>query len=1136
MYVTGNAVTSGLITSSDYNNLYVSGNRFGTWGSNDAFRFSTWKSISGKDSNSISANPQFTSESDLSTNAIVLNGKAKPWSGITEDFESESRHTVTPDIGADEFTPQANDLMVVDLLTPQTGNCGNSATPIGVIIQNNGTASQSNFTVASIVSGAAGANLSQNYPGTLASGVIDTFFFTTTLNTSGGGEYTMTGYVSLSGDTRRNNDTGRAVFRLQAIPQAPQLTDTAVCKRTVVKLTASAPGGEVRWYTSQNSDVPVYTGETFSVTADSTRTYYAESSYAKAYTMGPVNNSIGSGGYTQSRYGIIFNVFEDMTIDSVAIYAGNTGNVAVELVDNKGNILLSDTFPVNQSFTKLYIPLDFKITPGSGYILYLDNIGSTVSLYRNTSGAKYPYRVANVVTITGNTFANGNYYYYFYDWHIRSKSCPSERMPVKVIVSSPPTGATLVKGSRFDGKFNNGTLLSQDVVCTGQTIVYSLTPPAGYNNADYGTTWTISSVTITTPKGLQGKTLTIADPLPIRNGSFTFVPHQSMGDSTLLLSIVLKDLKAGCDSTLTRYIYVSPVPIARVSASKTTVCVNEPVTFTSTSIPGRGVLTYMYHFGDGNRSTQAGPVYAYSAPGTYQAKLVVTNSNGCMDSVTQSIVVTSPPVADFTALTGCGSFSVTFDNNSAGATGYVWNFGDGNTSTDENPVHLYANEGTYQALLTITNASGCTDTSLLTIDVRQQPEADFTAEFVCEGRGTVFSNLTQHGGALAEYRWYFGDGRTSTQKDPTHIYLTDGKYMASLVVETPNGCKDSIARSVTVLETPTAAFTVPGGGCREDTVTFLNTSSTINGSPASYTWDFGDGTVQSNEIHPVHAFMSYGTYKVTLMVINGSGCQSSVTNNVKVLPPAEFSAPDACDGQPMTFFNVTVSEPGDVNSYVWDFDDGDSSTAQNPTHLYAEPGTYDVRLIVTSIAGCTDIVLRRVTVHEIPEPAFFISATENTVTFIPEETTSGTYLWEFGDGDTSTAKSPVHTYATKGDFTATLTFTNANGCTGKSSQTFNVNDVGINEPARPAFSLDVYPNPFHENVTFRYTLEAPSRVSIRLYDMSGKEVAVTDKGMQGTGDHTETIDTRAANLLPGAYLARFMIDDKVVTKRIIKVE
>ncbi|XZF13264.1 PKD domain-containing protein [Chitinophagaceae bacterium MMS25-I14] len=492
-------------------------------------------------------------------------------------------------------------------------------------------------------------------------------------------------------------------------------------------------------------------------------------------------------------------------------------------------------------------------------------------------------------------------------------------------------------------------------------------------------------------------------------------------------------------SSVQHNITVIPTPVVSFVASDSTAsCAPKAVTFTNTSVPGTtGAATYSWDFGDGGFSSAVSPAHTYTTSGVYNVTLVVTNSSGCVASITKPsyINILPNPHANFTSAnaTGCTvPATVTFNNTSTGSTIYQWNFGDGGTSTSASPSHTYNAAGTYTVRLIASNGS-CSDTMTKTAFVNIAPvTAGFTAPGTgCVGQGVAFTNTSS--ASATTYTWSFGDGGTSTAANPAHAYAAGGTYTVKLV--SGNGsCSDSITKTVTINPKPTAQFSANNTvGCTTPlSVTFTNTSS----GATSYTWDFGDGGT-STAAAPTHSYNSLGVFTVRLIATNASGCSDTLTmpnyiNNGTPSSAIGASYSSSCIPASVTFtlFAGSLS----ISSISWTFGDGSpNSTSLNPTHVYLTAGTFIVYATITTTSGCVfNTPAQAVVTNVKPHASFGATPTvicpNSPVQF--QDSSTGTitgYTWLFGDGGTSSQQNPSYSYNTPGTYSVSLVVSN-NGC------------------------------------------------------------------------------------------------------------
>ncbi len=428
--------------------------------------------------------------------------------------------------------------------------------------------------------------------------------------------------------------------------------------------------------------------------------------------------------------------------------------------------------------------------------------------------------------------------------------------------------------------------------------------------------------------------------------------------------LTVNNTSSTCPAIDSVVVNVYPKPTAAFTAPAAQCIFNNSFSFVNTST---GAASYLWYFGDGTSSTATSPTHVYATANAFTVKLVVTSANGCKDSITRIINVYPKPTAAFTAPASQCIFNNNFSfvNNSTGAASNVWYFGDGTTSTVQNPTKTYATANTYTVKLVVTSANGCKDSVSRVINVYPKPTAAFIApapQCISNNNFSFVNNST--GGA--SYVWYFGDGTNSTLQNPTHVYASANTFTVKLVVTSTNGCKDSITRIINVYPKPTAVFTAPAPQC-----IFNNNFSFVNNSTGatSYVWYFGDGT-SSTATSPTHSYATANAFTVKLIVTNSNGCKDSISRTINVYPKptAAFITP-----APQCIFNNNfsfVNNSTGAASYVWYFGDGTNSTLQNPTHVYASANTFAVKLVVTSANGCKDSVSRIINVFPKPTAAF----------------------------------------------------------------------------------------------------------------------------------------------------------------------
>ena len=325
--------------------------------------------------------------------------------------------------------------------------------------------------------------------------------------------------------------------------------------------------------------------------------------------------------------------------------------------------------------------------------------------------------------------------------------------------------------------------------------------------------------------------------------------------------------------------------------------------------------------------------------------------------------------ANFNSDVQSGSYplDVQFTDLSTGdIVSWSWNFGDGDSSTVQNPQHTYSVSGTYTVTLTVTNPYGSdSETKSDYITVYGPPIASYGAT-PKSGQYPLTVQFTDSSSSdPTSWKWHFGDGDSSTVQNPQHIYTASGTYTVTLIAANPYG-SDTETKSdyITVYGPPIASYgATPKSGQYPLTVQFTDSSQS---NPTSWSWDFGDdesSTVQN----PQHIYTESGTYTVTLTVTNPYGSDTETKSDYITVygsPIADFGAAPTSGQYPLTV-QFTDSSQSDPTSWKWHFGDGDSSSVQNPQHIYTESGTYTITLIAANPYGSdTETKSDYITVNE----------------------------------------------------------------------------------------------------------------------------------------------------------------------------
>jgi PKD repeat protein len=415
-------------------------------------------------------------------------------------------------------------------------------------------------------------------------------------------------------------------------------------------------------------------------------------------------------------------------------------------------------------------------------------------------------------------------------------------------------------------------------------------------------------------------------------------------------------------ATATHVAIVVHGPLAATSSVSPTVGdASFAATFSGTPSGGTAPYTFAWSFGDGSTSTSQNPSHTYAAAGTYSAHLTITDAaGGAANATALTITVNPPPTATASAgaLAGDAPAAVTFTGGASSGTApytYSWAFGDGGTSASRNPSHTYTAAGTYDAVLTITDAAG-RNASAPAITMTISPALSATA-LAAPSSGSsplaVTLTATPSGGATPyTYAWALGDGATSALPNLSHSYSA-GTYTAQVTITDANGVTARATSSAIISIGPlvAGANATPAVG-DAPLPTKLAGSATGGKAPLAYSWDFGDGTTGTQQ-SPSHTYSVAGTYTATETISDSSGQVAHATAAITVYPglTVSVSVTPTSGAAPLgVSFAVTVS--GGLPPYTldWDYGDGVAGSGVSATHTYAG-GTFHPKLTLHDYAG-----------------------------------------------------------------------------------------------------------------------------------------------------------------------------------------
>ncbi|MCB0554401.1 MAG: PKD domain-containing protein [Phaeodactylibacter sp.] len=438
-----------------------------------------------------------------------------------------------------------------------------------------------------------------------------------------------------------------------------------------------------------------------------------------------------------------------------------------------------------------------------------------------------------------------------------------------------------------------------------------------------------------------------------------------------------------------------------------------------------GISDWMWDFGDGATASGQQAMHTFPATGQYLICLSTTGNCGPSQYCQQITVDCEPPIPGF--VFGSDGLDISFQDLSIGnPDSWLWDFGDGTTSTEQNPNHGFDTPGNYFVCMAITNDCGNAEVCQFVQAICNNVTTAFN--FQADGLSVQFEDFSSSG--TTQWMWDFGDGSTSMEQSPMHDFPATGTYEVCLSINGICGQGSSCTTVDVSCPPPVSQFlSIPD----ELTVQFQDNSAN---TPASWLWDFGDGST-ANEQGPIHTFALPGTYEVCLTASSPCGVGDTICQALEVScspPQAGFAfTPNELT---VTFTDTSTNQPSE---WLWIVEGQDSTTGPSLEYTFPAPGDYEVCLQAGSICGMTEFC-QSITIACAPlQAGFDFQADGLTLSF--SDTSGATVTsqqWSFGDGDSGSGASPTHNYTQPGDYEICLTAFNTCGDSSQYCQTLSV--------------------------------------------------------------------------------------------------
>lgn len=421
-----------------------------------------------------------------------------------------------------------------------------------------------------------------------------------------------------------------------------------------------------------------------------------------------------------------------------------------------------------------------------------------------------------------------------------------------------------------------------------------------------------------------------------------------------------------------------PPPAPSYTVTSTLYCLNTDVIFSNTTSDATydGPLTYLWEFVDDETgavqgsSTEKDASFAFTSSGNKTIRLT-SSIPGCEEITEQTITINSGPTADFFAPTVCQNEAMQFTNTSTSGVSYLWDFGDGVTSTNENPSHVYTVAGNYSVQLTTTDALGCDASQVIEVAVSALPAVDFDFTVACNSlEGVEFIDQTTIENAdVIAWSWSVDGSEVSTIQNPILSFPDGGTRNVSLVVTGSNGCTATYNEDIEILVAPVPDFTIDMG-CQGG-ATVLNDASISSGNPVvSWLWDVNGESYTTNDVE--HIFADPGTYEVTLEVTAQNFCSESITKTVEILqlPEVNFSIQGGCDNEVILTEDLSTQFVDPINVRRWMLDGANVGSGSQLFLQNLAAGTYDIVLEVETEAGCVTSSSQPLIINGAPDADF----------------------------------------------------------------------------------------------------------------------------------------------------------------------
>ena len=540
---------------------------------------------------------------------------------------------------------------------------------------------------------------------------------------------------------------------------------------------------------------------------------------------------------------------------------------------------------------------------------------------------------------------------------------------------------------------------------------------------------------------------TIIGPAPgLDNPTHDYAATLGAGSYDVVLTV---ESTEGCTNFTQQSVEIFDEPVPDFINPPGTPCAGEEISFTNNTanIPGTpGVITYDWDFNGEGSSTDENPTFTFATGGLKEITLTTTIP-GCTDFVMKSLNILEGPITDFSFQNICLGDAAQFTDLTTGSgidpDSYMWDFGDGGSSTEMSTSHVYNTPGDYNVSLSVANTN-CTVVDTQTITVHALPNTNFINEQACVGPVQFTDVTTVDNANITEWAWDFDNGDTSEDQNPLAQFNDNLDFNVSLTTTSNFGCSAGNSRIVSVLAAPVPEFDF-ALGCLGESTQFTDETSIAEINPVtSYFWEIEDEVY--TVMNPVHTFSEAGTFTASMTITTANTCTVTAEREIVIpaLPVASYTYTTACANSAITFEDQTMDAGDPIVSWTWDFDGLGTSNGALAQFTFAEAGNYNVSLTITSALGCTSFISQTIEVNPQPTASFIASSTFGapplSVDFTDQSTEATSLAWLLNDTTDpfSNDSEPSLNFDEEGDFSVALVAFNAFGCTDTVSQVIEV--------------------------------------------------------------------------------------------------